>query len=520
MGEAVSRLVEHDRNRLLRRVDWRFLLPTPCVDRVLCLTGGELREACALVARFVDDAPNASSGGYDLVVAADPDDRTVASARQWLRPGGYLYAEWSGSTRRDVERRLGHAALREIRCLWPWPAATHADVWVPCDLPVVFDAYARADRNVYVNSRHRLGALVRRRVARWKHALGLRIPLCSIGRTPTEAEEPLVTREAEIISVARAAAGIAPSDRLTIGLLTGGPRSISKVVGLVYSAPARDPIVAIKWARVAESEPGLAREADALAACHAREPARGVPRLLGRSTMAGGFAIAESAEHGTPMFRHISRNTVEPLARLGAAWLAEFNAHHRALPNDQLTIQQMAAREIARFGETFGPVVDAALLQETSRMVTDLGELPCVIEHRDFGPWNILVDSDDRVTVLDWESARVRGLPMLDLLYFVTYMSFFVDGAMVSHRFVDSYRRSLDPSSLTGAIRLDLMERHREAWRISSRAARALRALCWIGHAESEYQRLSADAGGAPSVGALRSSVFAQLWREEVVSIR
>lgn len=153
-------------------------------------------------------------------------------------------------------------------------------------------------------------------------------------------------------------------------------------------------------------------------------------------------------------------------------------------------------------------------------MATDLGELPCVIEHRDFGPWNILVDSDDRVIVLDWESARIRGLPLLDLLYFVTYMAFFVDGAMVSHRFVDSYRRSLDPSTLTGAIRLELMERHREAWRISSRAARALRALCWIGHAESEYQRLSADAGGPPSVDALRSSVFAQLWREEVVSIR
>ena len=70
------------------------------------------------------------------------------------------------------------------------------------------------------------------------------------------------------------------------------------------------------------------------------------------------------------------------------------------------------------------------------------------------------------------------------------------------------------------AIRVELMERHREAWRISVRAARALRALCWIGHAESEFQALTADAGGPPTVDALRTSVFAQLWREEMVSIR
>ena len=521
MGEAVSRVVEHVRNRQLRRVDWRFLLPEPSVDRVLCLADDELRDACAHMARQVDTAPNAASVDYDVVVVVDPHDRTLADAHQRLRPGGHLYVEWSGATRRDVERRLGQAAFHEIRCLWPWPLPPQAEVWVPCDVPAMFDVYERADRHLYVNRRHRLGAFGRRRIFRWRMALGRRMAICAIARKPVPNEAPADAHtEPAIVAVARAERGVAPPARLTVGLLTGGPRSISKVVGLAYASPARDPIAAIKWARVPESVPGLTREADALAACHARDPARGVPRLLGRAGTGTRLALAETAERGTPMFRHITRTTVEPLARLGAAWLAELNAHNRALPNDAPTVREIAGRDIARFAETFGPVVDAALLRETSRLCDELGELPCVIEHRDFGPWNILVDATGGVTVLDWESSRIRGLPLLDLLYFVTYMAFFVDGAMLSKRFVESYRRSLDPSTLTGAIRVELMERHRDAWRISVRAARALRALCWIGHAESEFQALTADAGGPPPVDALRTSVFAQLWREEMVSIR
>jgi hypothetical protein len=49
---------------------------------------------------------------------------------------------------------------------------------------------------------------------------------------------------------------------------------------------------------------------------------------------------------------------------------------------------------------------------------------------------------------------------------------------------------------------------------------RALRALCWIEHADSEFQHFTADAGGRPSNDALRASVFVQLWKEEIVDLR
>ncbi len=61
-----------DRNRLLRRVDWRFLLPDPSPRRTLCLADGVLGEGVRLICDHVDGAPVASGGEYDLAVVANP----------------------------------------------------------------------------------------------------------------------------------------------------------------------------------------------------------------------------------------------------------------------------------------------------------------------------------------------------------------------------------------------------------------------------------------------------------------
>ena len=53
---------EATRNRLLRRVDWRFLLPEPGAARTVCFTSGELRQAVALIAGYLP-ARRAGGGG-------------------------------------------------------------------------------------------------------------------------------------------------------------------------------------------------------------------------------------------------------------------------------------------------------------------------------------------------------------------------------------------------------------------------------------------------------------------------
>jgi len=108
---------EAERNRVLRRADWRFLLPDPAPVRVLCLAGADLRAACAAIAQRVDDVP-ADGAAYDLVVAENPDDATVRRAATLMAPAAACYTEWSGlaATRAGAVRAsLERAGLQVVQ---------------------------------------------------------------------------------------------------------------------------------------------------------------------------------------------------------------------------------------------------------------------------------------------------------------------------------------------------------------------------------------------------------------------
>ena len=120
---------ESERNRVLRRADWRYLLPRAEAARVLCLGGAELREACAVVGSQVDDAivPGAS---YDLVVAENPDPTTLRRMAGALKPDGSCYTEWTGLWPRGaarVRRALERAGFRAARTYEPWPSPSRRD---------------------------------------------------------------------------------------------------------------------------------------------------------------------------------------------------------------------------------------------------------------------------------------------------------------------------------------------------------------------------------------------------------
>jgi hypothetical protein len=171
---------------------------------------------------------------------------------------------------------------------------------------------------------------------------------------------------------------------------------------------------------------------------------------------------------------------------------------------------------LCRFVELFGRVADRGLLRECEGIVRAIGALPRVSEQRDFGPWNVLVTPAGELAVLDWESAEVDGLPVLDLLYYLTYASFNVDRAYDTDTRLASYHRSLDPSTRTGAVRRECLARYLDALGLEETAMAPLRVLLWLIHAPSEFRHAAADAGGPPPAGVLERSLFLALWQQEV----
>ena len=178
-------LPEAQRNRLLRRVDWRFLLPLARVDRVLCLADGDLRDGLSLIAREVVLAGAPQAAGCDLVVASDPDGDALAAARESLRPGGACYAEsrvrfpWAA---RSLAGRLRAAGFAEVRAYLPWPSAAKPYVWIPLASRGA-KAYFRRHLHAQTPARR-----LARRVVRSCITLGARLgvlgPVCFVGRKP------------------------------------------------------------------------------------------------------------------------------------------------------------------------------------------------------------------------------------------------------------------------------------------------------------------------------------------------
>ena len=500
---------ESARNVRLRLADWRFLLTSPHPRRVLCRASGLLADALREIAGNV--VADAGTDTCDLAVAVAPDAATLRALRDALVPGGVCYTEWpSGAGTRDVESALRDAGFKWIICYRRWPRfASLPSYWIPVDAPGA-EAFVRGMSRLRGGRVRRLAAELagRGRAALRGH---LRGSICAIATAePGSAPGPLQWPRAEWLD------GIPTGrpERLSLLLATGGPRTVSKVVLLAFAEPESLPVAAIKASRVPEAADGVRREADVLARIGSRGLA-GVPRLLSRYECDGTPIIVETALAGRPLEGLINGDNYAVWSERATDWLAALAAGSQVLPAAHW-LEALVEPMLARFEQDFGEVVDRVLLREGAAIVRRIGDLPAVPEQRDFGPWNVLVGTENALAVLDWESGEADGLPALDLLYFLAYASFGVDGARTRDQRVASFHRSLDTESRTGAVRRRSLERYAAALGLSPATLAPLRALVWLVHAHSDARHAAADAGGRPSAEALRRSLFLALWTAEV----
>jgi hypothetical protein len=257
-ARQVDLLPEAERNRRLRRADWRYLLPDPAPQRALCLATGDLRAACEIVARRVDTSPR-TGATYDLVAAENPDVAALRTLRAALARGGVCYTEWSPSgpgapTR--VRSRLARAGFESACTFRAWPSGDRTRAWLPTE-----GAAARHYRRYALRStpvlRERLRELLGATLAR----LGIHGRLSAVAYAAAATE-----RDPVLVRVAR-------EHGIDVGggmrLATHGERAVGKVVAIGFDTLG-SPSVAIKTARTVDAARGLLREADALDAVHAR----------------------------------------------------------------------------------------------------------------------------------------------------------------------------------------------------------------------------------------------------------
>ncbi|HKH64917.1 MAG TPA: phosphotransferase, partial [Solirubrobacterales bacterium] len=314
-------------------------------------------------------------------------------------------------------------------------------------------------------------------------------------------------------------AAVLPDDPSWL-LLTGGRRSVNKVVGLPFSADGGEPDAVVKFSRVVASDSALEREAAALEAVAAERPSlAGVPRVRALGRRGGRTALVESRIDGPPLIGALRSESLPELAREVTAWLLELAGQPRPAAEEgwraRLVDERLTLFE-SQFGEALGSVGMSGLRQR----LASLGRLPLVCEHRDCSPWNVVLTGSGPA-LLDWESADPQGLPVLDLVYFLAHAAFQVDGALVEGtldpvRARESYRRLLDPTTPNGGVFAGCLREYCDPLGIGPEAQAGLRLLCWVLHSSSEHRHLEMEAAAAPSLATRRESAFLALIETEL----
>ena len=115
-------------------------------------------------------------------------------------------------------------------------------------------------------------------------------------------------------------------------LVTGGPRTVSKVVLLAFEEPSPVPAIAVKAPRVDEAAAGVRREGVALARLAACRSGGipGVPRLLIRREIDGVRLLVETALRGRPLESLLTPRSHGAWSMKVADWLAARAGRGRA----------------------------------------------------------------------------------------------------------------------------------------------------------------------------------------------
>lgn len=444
----------------LARTDARFLLP-------------ELAGSAAVLGELDGWAPALASAGIEF--GAGSADLVVAPAALWREAAssGARGIVLEGADRRAHLRRAGVSS----RAYLPVPSVADPAVMLPLgSLHVTTYALTRlaAPRSTRKAVRNRLLG----------HALGSGTRLPGLDVVTVGAGSDPVPR---LVEEAGRELGLeAAVDWL---LVPGRGDLLVRGTLQLFEEHASEPRWVLKFARVRDYTDPFDRDEEGLALAAGGGPRvrRHSPRLVARFAVDGFQASIETAALGQSLaaFLHGRGSRPRKLAMLDsiAEWVVEVGTATAAPATALVPELERLARDVV---PSWGPAAEDADPE------VGLPGVPATLQHNDLGSWNIVVDGDG-FTALDWESARLHGAPLWDLLYLLMDALAHLDGTPTTladreRHFAQLFRGELDSSRFMfrwlgeAAARLELRPD----------VVPLLASLCWMHHGLSPAARRAA----------------------------
>jgi hypothetical protein len=276
----------------------------------------------------------------------------------------------------------------------------------------------------------------------------------------------------------------------------GPPRGFSsqKVVFLVEGAEGTPEIV-VKLTQESRFNRRLQAEANSLRhwAPRSETVSFATPRVLFEGLYHNRLVLGQIALSGRP-FRAVAEP--DPAGRIvGAGYRAVIDLSTNS-------VQPTAAGESATalssliddFGKAFRPPDSTAAAIRATADRLGAFELPAVFMHGDLGVWNLLVDPDGRIGILDWENGDPRGMPLWDLfVYSRTLGVFLVDAQGARYSPAVFARQVLNDSALRRSM-FKWIREYRRYVEIPARAVDDLFIMCLVQQAVREAASLKDPA--------------------------
>ncbi len=503
------------RNQLSRRVDWRFLLPKSRAENTICFADGALADSVAAISKQMRDGSSQVRGRCDLAVAVNPDHKVLQKAAEALSPEGCLYAEWSplrAGGIGSIRRRLKKAGFTWIKWYVPLPNPVQPRFWIPLEsahagslhvAQALFPGKHLVHKLMRPFAENALWILIR---SGWVPCLSM---VAGRGVQTADLFDEIRSRW-ERMHPAK------PAQQLSFLIKTSGVQLFSKIVCLVFSNPDSGiPDWVIKVPRFPEDAASLEHEKIILnelsRMVEQKRSALGIPSMLFNAKLNDMEFYGQTALQGKPLTQGISgRQLHETAHRMTEFQIALAEASVRWA--DTTTSQEIVDRMLEKLTIFVNSLPGSNHLAQSRRLLQHLPYLPPVFSHNDFTPWNI-VQARDRLSVFDWSDAQQKGLPMLDLIYGLSTLAFWLDHANSAESMKLSYQNLVDPQDPKGAVFAECLALYAKRVGIESELVGPLRLLTWMHHSFNELDNYQIEMAGTPRSF---TSVCAPLWGVEL----
>ncbi len=532
-------------NKLLRRVDWRFLVGAPSFKNIKCFSNGSIHESLELISDFsIDNSTNSDTGKYELAVAIDPDQSTITQAYDSLSEDGILYAEFSLnrlSSYQKYSSNLKSSGFNHIDFYLPIPPPSESatQLWIPLSSKQAINfTLTLLQQNSLLSKSRKISAQVKKLTWKFFPSLIMKHPILmfpsrsniTVIAIAKKTSRNNMNSHTEIVDGTSLNNIISNTIRhilkqlqlnyqekeLSKLMITVGRFLGSKVILAIFSYDRQDPLLMLKIPRAQQSILPLKNELEIINELNRYIPLEGsIPKMLYSPRNEINFFTAQTYLSGTiiPLARTPKKDKqiVSSVTSLLVS-LADCTKHE---PEGDWKKQLIHSR-INSTRKMLESVVNSKFLDLSLYYLDRIEVSHLVCEHRDLNPRNMLITKNNEVRIFDWETAERHGLPLADLIYFITFYCFYATHAWESKQFTKIYKDMVDGSSVIHKIYTESINQYTSELLIDKSMVQHMRLYTWVNSAISDIESIIKGENNKIKPKKINKNLYVNLWEIEL----